>query len=94
MRTGGWGKCYYLGVNRCRPSYGVRRSAAAGPLKKSFAQKIFGSNLFLKNKKIEFIAKTQYAVLGTAYGKNGNFPITSIVAPGVGIEPTTKGLQF
>ena len=51
-----------------------------GPLKKSFAQKIFGSNLFLKNKKIEFIAKTQYAVLGTAYGKNGNFPITSIVA--------------
>jgi len=58
------------------------------------ASSILPSNLFLKNKKIEFIAKTQYAVLGTAYGKNGNFPITSIVAPRVGIEPTTKGLQF
>jgi hypothetical protein len=65
-----------------------------GPLKKSFAQKIFGSNLFLKNQKIEFIAKTQYAELSSAYRNNGNAPSCNIVAPGVGIEPTTKGLQF
>ena len=51
-----------------------------GPLKKSFAQKIFGSNLFLKNQKIEYVAQTQYAELCSAYGKNGNFPTCRIVA--------------
>ena len=73
MRTGGRGKCYYLGVNRRSSSGGV-------PLKKSFAQKIFGSNLFLKNQKIEFIAKTQYAELSSAYRNNGDFPSCNIVA--------------
>jgi Recombinase zinc beta ribbon domain len=56
-----------------------------GPLKKSFAKKIFGSNLFLKNQKIEFITKTQYAELSSAYRNNGNAPSCNIVAPGVGI---------
>jgi len=59
----------------------VRRSSSGGgvPLKKSFAQKIFGSNLVLKNQKIEFIAKTQYAELGLAYGKRGEIPTCRIV---------------
>lgn len=41
---------------------------------------------------IEFIAKTQYAELSSAYRNNGNTPSCNIVAPRVGIEPTTKGL--
>jgi len=45
---------------------------------KSFAQKIFGSNLVLKNQKIEFIAKTQYAELGLAY-ETGEIPTCRIV---------------
>ena len=76
----------------------VRRSLAGGgvPLKKSFAQKIFGSNLFLKNQKIEFIAQTQYAAVRAAYGKNGNFPASSIVVPRarVGLAtPASSGLR-
>jgi len=62
------------------------------PLKKSFAQKIFGSNLFLKNQKIEFIAKTQYAELGLAYGKRGEFPTCRIVVEVRGIEPRSQKL--
>jgi hypothetical protein len=57
------------------------------PLKKSFAQKIFGSNLFLKNQKIEFIAKTQYAALSAAYGKTGNFPFSCLMAGHSAPEP-------
>jgi len=49
------------------------------PLKKSFAQKIFGSNLFLKNKKIEFIAQPQYAALVAAHGKTGKTPFSLII---------------
>jgi len=49
------------------------------PLKKSFAQKIFGSNLFLKNQKIEYVPQTQYAALSAAYGKINNFPFSFIV---------------
>jgi len=46
----------------------ARRSSSGGvPLKKSFAKKIFGSNLFLKNQKIEYVAQTQYAELCSAY---------------------------
>ena len=61
------------------------------PLKKSFAQKIFGSNLFLKNQKIEFIAQTQYAAVRAAYGKNGNFPASCIVVPRARVELATQG---
>ena len=60
------------------------------PLKKSFAKKIFGSNLVLKNQKIEFIAKTQYAELGLAYGKRGEIPTCRIVVEVRGIEPRSQ----
>ena len=41
--------------------------------KKSSLQKIFGSNLFLKNRRVEFIPTTQYASLREA---RENFDIT------------------
>ena len=40
--------------------------ASALPLKKSSAQKIFGSNLFLKNRRIEFNPIPPYAELRSA----------------------------
>jgi len=49
------------------------------PLKKSFAKKIFGSNLFLKNQKIEYTPQTQYAALSAAYGKIGKFPFSFLM---------------
>jgi len=39
------------------------------PLKKSLAQKIFGSNLYLRNKEIEFVPQTQWATLCAARQK-------------------------
>jgi hypothetical protein len=74
MRTGGWGKMLFLDVNCCRSA-----SFGGVPLKKSFAQKIFGSNLFLKNQKIEYVAQTQYAAISAAHGKTGNYPRRLIV---------------
>jgi len=76
----------FLDVNCCRSA-----SFGGVPLKKSFAQKIFGSNLFLKNQKIEFIAQTQYAAVRAAYGKNGNFPASCIVVPRARVELATQG---
>jgi hypothetical protein len=55
-----------------------------------FAQKIFGSNQFLKNQKIEFIAKTQYAELGLAYGKRGGNPDLSYCGGSAGNRKTNR----
>ena len=63
------------------------------PPKKSSAQKIFGSNLFLKNQKIEFVPETQYAALCAAYKKIEKLPLNEILVGWVGIEPTTNGLK-
>lgn len=56
------------------------------------ALKIFGSNLFLKNKKIEFTPQTQWAALGAALEKNQNSSTCPNLEPAVGLEPTTCGL--
>jgi site-specific DNA recombinase len=61
--------------------------------KKSAAQKIFGSNLFLKNQKIEFVPQMQWAALSAALGKVGKIPLCNILVGRVGIEPTTNGLK-
>ena len=49
--------------------------------KKSAAQKIFGSNLFLKNQKIEFTPQTQWAALSAAREKIGKIPLSLILVP-------------
>ena len=62
------------------------------PSKKSSLQKIFGSNLTLRNKKVKEIPSKQWATLCVARKnfskKEGSF----IVAPRVGFEPTTNRL--
>ena len=63
------------------------------PLKKSSAQKIFGSNLYLKNRRIEFNPIPPYASLREA---RENFPekgVCLVVVPSVGIEPTSQTPQ-
>ena len=49
--------------------------------KKSFAQKIFGSHLFLKSQKIVFTPKTQWAALKAARAKVGKVPFGCIMEP-------------
>ncbi len=61
--------------------------------KKSAAQKIFGSHLFLKNQKIEFTPQTQWAALSAALGKVGKIPLCNILVGWEGIEPSTSGLR-
>ena len=61
--------------------------------KKSAAQKIFGSNLFLKNQKIEFTPQTQWAALSAALQKVGKVPLCNILVGPAGIEPATNGLK-
>ena len=63
------------------------------PLKKSSAQKIFGSNLFLKNRLIEFNPIPPYAELRSA---RENFPENEFCLVAVrpaGIEPATISLK-
>ena len=48
---------------------GTQRRFVNSPLKKSLAQKIFGSNLYLRNKEIEFVPQTQWATLCAARQK-------------------------
>ncbi len=61
--------------------------------KKSAAQKIFGSHLFLKNQKIVSTPQTQWAALSAALGKVGKIPLCNILVGRVGIEPTTTCLR-
>ncbi|NNM84001.1 recombinase family protein [Candidatus Parcubacteria bacterium] len=63
------------------------------PSKKSSLQKIFGSNLTLRNKKPVELPVKQYASLREA---RANFPETDlsfILAPGAGLEPATNALH-
>ena len=57
--------------------------------KKLAAQKIFGSNLFLKNQKIEFTPQTQWAALSAAREKIGKIPLSLIL-----VAPRRIGLRF
>ena len=57
------------------------------PLKKSSAQKIFGSNLFLKNRRIEFNPTPPYAELRSARENFGEKEFCLVVVPSRGIEP-------
>ncbi len=62
------------------------------PSKKSSLQKIFGSNLTLRNKKVKEIPSKQWATLCAArknFSKKGG---SFMVAPRVGLEPTTNSL--
>jgi hypothetical protein len=56
--------------------------------KKSAAQTICGSNLFLKNKEIEFTPEMQWAALSAAKAKIGKVSDCNILVPKVGVEPT------
>ena len=60
------------------------------PLKKSSAQKIFGSNLYLKNRRIEFNPIPPYASLREARENFAERGSCLVVVPLVGIEPTSK----
>ena len=55
--------------------------------KKSAAQKIFGSNLFLKNRQLQFSPQTQWAALSAALEKVDKIPLCNILVPGRGLEP-------
>ncbi len=58
------------------------------------ALKIFGSNLFLKNKKIQFTPQIQWAALHAALEKNQDISVCPNMEPAVGLEPTTCGLRY
>jgi site-specific DNA recombinase len=62
--------------------------------KKSAAQKIFGSNLFLKNQKIVFIPQTQWAALSAARLEERKTPLSCIMEPTIGFEPITCSLPW
>ncbi len=59
--------------------------------KKSAAQKIFGSHLFLKNQKIESAPQMQWAALSAALKKVGKIPLSCILVALPGIEPGFSG---
>jgi hypothetical protein len=61
--------------------------------KKSAALKIFGSNLFLKNKKIEFTPQTQWAALASAIENKENLSTSCLLVGWEGIEPSTLCLK-
>ncbi len=55
--------------------------------KKSFAQKICGSHLLLKNSRIEFFPQTQWATLRVARQKISENPLSFVLERDTGIEP-------
>ncbi|MBI2640170.1 MAG: hypothetical protein HYW90_04785 [Candidatus Sungbacteria bacterium] len=63
------------------------------PSKKSSLQKIFGSNLTLRNKKVEEIPVKQWATLCVARKNFFKNRESIIVAPRAGIEPATVSLH-
>ena len=56
--------------------------------KKSFAKKIFGSNLYLSAKKISGLPQTQWAALAAAQQKIGVSPESCLLVPREGVEPS------
>jgi site-specific DNA recombinase len=60
-------------------------------LQKTFAQKIFGSNLFLKNKEIEFTPKMHWAALKAAHAKVPEMELSLVLVALRGIEPRFSG---
>ena len=62
------------------------------PSKKSSLQNIFGSNLVLQNKKVSGTAKTPYAELRSARANFSKTDPVLLLAPRVGLEPTTNSL--
>ncbi len=74
-------------------SLGEVATAPSLETKKSAARSIAGSNLFLKNQKIEFTPKMQWAALSAALQKYSENPDCNILVGRVGIEPTTNGLK-
>ena len=63
------------------------------PLKKSLAQKIFGSNLYLRNKEIEFVPQTQWATLCAARQKISENSFCFVLERDTGIEPAPSPWQ-
>ena len=55
--------------------------------KKSAALKIFGSNLFLKNQKLEYTPQTQWAALSAAIQNKEKVPLSCFLVPLIGVEP-------
>ena len=62
------------------------------PSKKSSLQKIFGSNLILRNKKVEESPVKQWATLCVAQKNFSKTDLSFLLAPGAGIEPATNRL--
>ncbi len=62
--------------------------------KKLFAQKIFGSHLFLQNQKVVFTPQKQWAAVKAARAKVGKVPLSCIVEPTIGFEPITCSLPL
>src|SRR3989344_6785456 len=62
------------------------------PSKKSSLQKIFGSDLILRNKKVEESPVKQWATLCVARKNFSNNDLSFLLAGGQGLEPTTKRL--
>jgi hypothetical protein len=58
------------------------------PHQKSSAQKIFGSNAVIKNRRIEFTPTPPYASLREARLNFSEKDLVSTIVPGVGFEPT------
>jgi site-specific DNA recombinase len=58
--------------------------------KKSFAQKICGSHLSLKNSRIEFFPATQWATLRVARQKISEMSLSCVMERNTGIEPVPK----
>ena len=62
--------------------------------KKLFAQKIFGSHLFLQNQKVVFTPQKQWAAIKAARAKVGKVPLSCILEPTIGFEPITCSLPW
>ncbi len=62
------------------------------PSKKSSLQKIFGSNLTLRNRKVEQTPVEHWATLRVARQNFSENEVSFIAAPGAGLEPATNAL--
>ncbi len=62
------------------------------PSKKSSLQKIFGSNLIMHDKKIQETPSFPFSALRAARQNSSPFETSLVLAPRVGIEPTTSRL--
>lgn len=63
------------------------------PSKKSPLQKIFGLNLSIHAREARGEPVLPYAALRAARTSIGEMPLSLILEPGVGLEPTVYGLQ-